>query len=191
MTHQTLPLPLTPVLETARLILRPLEARDTDAVQRIFPQWELVRWLHAGVPWPYPADGAATNMAQCLAQRAQNARFYWAITLKGGDDALVGRIDLWPFDGVVRDTRGFWLDPALWGQGLMTEAAEAVTAYAFETLGWPELYLTNAVENRASGRVKEKQGAELIAIEPRDYVSGPGQSQIWRLTRDAWLARRG
>ncbi len=191
MTDQTyLPLPPTPVLETARLILRPLEARDTEAVQRIFPQWELVRWLHAGVPWPYPADGAATNMDQCLAQRAQNARFFWAITLRGGDDALVGRIDLWPFDGVVRDTRGFWLDPALWGQGLMTEAADAVTAYAFETLGWPELYLTNAVENVGSGRVKEKQGAELIAVEPRDYVGGNGPSQIWRLTRAAWMARR-
>lgn len=191
MTDQTfLPLPPTPVLETARLILRPLAARDTEAVQRIFPQWELVRWLHAGVPWPYPADGAATNMAQCLAQRALNARFFWAITLKGGDDALVGRIDLWPFDGLVRDTRGFWLDPALWGQGLMTEAADAVTAYAFETLGWPELYLTNAVENVRSGRVKEKQGAELIAVEPRDYVGGKGESQIWRLTRAAWLARR-
>lgn len=192
MTDPTyLPLPPTPVLETARLILRPLEARDTEAVQRIFPQWEVVRWLHAGVPWPYPADGAATNMAQCLAQRARGEKFYWAITRKAaGDDALVGRIDLWPFDGVVRDTRGFWLDPALWGQGLMTEAAEAVTAYAFETLGWPELYLTNAVENLASGRVKEKQGAELIAVEPRDYVGGRGESQVWRLTRAAWLTRR-
>jgi RimJ/RimL family protein N-acetyltransferase len=184
------PLPPTPVLETARLILRPLAPRDVPAVQRIFPQWEVVRWLHAGIPWPYPEEGAATNMAQCLEQRAKGEKFFWAITLKGGDDTLVGRIDLWPFDGKTRDTRGFWLDPALHGQGLMTEAADAVTGYAFEVLAWPFLYLTNAVENRASGRVKEKQGAELIAVEPRDYVSGPGPSQVWRLDREAWLARR-
>lgn len=183
-------LPPTPVLETARLILRPLEARDTAAVQRIFPQWELVRWLHAGIPWPYPEDGAATNMAQCLERRAKNERFFWAITLKGGDDALVGRIDLWPFDGQVRDTRGFWLDPELWGQGLMTEAADAVTDYAFRDLGWPVLYLTNALANRGSARVKEKQGAELIDVESRAYVSGPSEGQVWRLTREAWLARR-
>jgi len=183
------PLPPTPVLETARLILRPYEARDIPAVQRIFPQWDLVRWLHAGIPWPYPDDGAATNMAECLARRAKGERFFWAVTLKGSDD-LVGRIDLWPFDGKVRDMRGFWLDPALHGQGLMTEAAEAVTAYAFEVLGWPFLYLTNAVANRASARVKEKQGAELVAVEQRDYVSGPAEGQIWRLDRDAWLARR-
>jgi RimJ/RimL family protein N-acetyltransferase len=184
------PLPPTPVLETARLILRPIEARDIPAVQRIFPQWQVARWLHAGVPWPYPDDGAATNMAQCLEQRAKGERAFWALTLKGGDDTLVGRIDLWPFDGEKRDMRGFWLDPALHGQGLMTEAAEAVTGYAFDVLDWPFLYLTNAAANRASGRVKEKQGAQLIAVEPRDYVSGPGEGQVWRLDRDAWRARR-
>ena len=115
------PLPPTPVLETARLILRPYAERDVDAVQRIFPQWEVVRWLHAGVPWPYPDDGAATNMADSLVKRARGERFYWAITLKG-DDTLRGRIDLWPFDGETRDMRGFWLDPDLHGQGLMSEA---------------------------------------------------------------------
>ena len=184
-----IPLPPTPVLETARLILRPYAPYDAEAVQRIFPQWEVVRWLHAGIPWPYPDDGAEANMAECLDKIARGERHYWAITLKG-DDTLRGRIDLWPYDGKTRDMRGFWLDPALHGQGLMTEAAEAVTAYAFQVLGWPFLYLTNAVANRPSGRVKEKQGAELIAIEPRDYVSGPGESQVWRLDRDAWLARQ-
>jgi len=187
--NEFIPLPSTPTLETARLILRPLEAGDIPAIQRIFAQWEVVRWLHATVPWPYPDDGAATNMAQCLEKRAKGEQFYWAITLKGSDE-LRGRIDLWPFDGQKLDMRGFWLDPELHGQGLMTEAAEAVTGYAFEALGWPLLYLNNATENRASGRIKEKQGAELIATEPFAYVSGPGERQVWRLMREAWLARR-
>jgi RimJ/RimL family protein N-acetyltransferase len=178
------------VLETARLILRPLEERDVPAIQRIFPQWEVVRWLHAGIPWPYPDDGAATNMAECLAQRARGEKFFWAITLKGCDE-LRGRIDLWAFDGQKRDMRGFWLDPALHGQGLMMEAAEAVTGYAFRELGWPFLYLTNCVDNRASGRIKQKQGAELIGTEPAAFVSGASERQVWLLTREAWLARNG
>jgi RimJ/RimL family protein N-acetyltransferase len=186
-----IPLPATPVLETARLILRPIEARDVPAVQRLFPQWEVVRWLHAGIPWPYPDDGAATNMVGCLAELERREKFHWAITLRGGDDQLRGRIDLWPYSPEKRDMRGFWLDPALHGRGLMTEAAEVVTGFAFRELGWPFLYLNNAVENRASGRIKEKQGAELIAIEPCAYVSGPGERQVWRLTREAWLARSG
>ena len=184
------PLPPTPTLETARLILRPLEARDVPAIQRIFPQWELVKYLNAMIPWPYPDDGAATNMAQCLEQRAKGEKFFWAITLKGGDDELRGRIDMWPGDGESRDSRGFWLDPELWGRGLMLEAAEAVTGYAFEVLGWPELWLTNAQSNVGSHRIKEKQGAELVDVSPNRYVSGEDLRETWRLTREAWLARR-
>ena len=185
----TIPLPPTPVLETARLILRPLELRDAPAIQRVFPQWEVVKHLHAGIPWPYPDDGAATNTAMSLETRAKGEKFYWVITLKGGDDEARGRIDLWPDDGQVQDMRGFWLDPELQGRGLMTEAAEAVTRYAFEVLGWPQLYLTNSVDNHASGRIKEKQGAQRLRVEPKDFVSGPGERQVWILTRDAWFAR--
>ena len=186
----TIPLPPTPVLETERLILRPLAERDTPAIQRIFPQWEVVKHLYALVPWPYPEDGATTNMAQCLQDRAKGLKFYWAITLKGSDE-LRGRIDLWAFDPERRDSRGFWLDPLLHRQGLMTEAANAVTDYAFRTLGYPYLYLTNSTANRASARVKEKQGAIPAYVEPRAFVAGPGEVQVWLLTREAWLAREG
>jgi RimJ/RimL family protein N-acetyltransferase len=185
-----IPLPPTPVLETARLILRPLDERDVPAIQRIFPQWEVVQWLGPAVPWPYPEDGAATNMADCLAQRARGEKFFWAITLKGADE-LRGRIDLWPFDGERRDMRGFWLDPVLHGQGLMTEAAQAVTRYAFEVLEWPCLYLTNAAANRGSHRVKEKQGAVELDRQPFSYVGGDSERVTWLLTREAWLARNG
>ena len=185
MTPATIPLPSTPTLVTERLILRPLRADDAPAIQQLFPQWEVVRWLTSGIPWPYPPDGAAANMADSLAMRARGERFFWAITLKGSDD-LRGRIDLWPALSGERDMRGFWLDPVLHGRGLMTEAASAVTDYAFDVLAWPELYLTNAVENRASARVKEKQGAVEIDRVKASYVSGPGERQIWLLTREAW-----
>lgn len=188
--EMTEPLPPTPVLETARLILRPLEARDAPAVQRIFPQWEVVKHLLAKVPWPYPDDGAATNMAECLEKRARGEQLFWAITLKAGDDELVGRIDLRPDSG-DHEMRGFWLDPALRGQGLMTEAAEAVTAYAFAELGWPELWVTNAASNRGSHRIKEKQGFELVEVRRDLFVSGEDDKEIWRLTRKAWMERWG
>jgi [ribosomal protein S5]-alanine N-acetyltransferase len=187
----TIPLPPTPVLETARLILRPIEMRDAPAIQRLFPQWEVLKHLHAGLPWPYPDDGAATNTAEALEDLARGKKFHWVITLKGGAGEARGRIDLWPYDGQLQDMRGFWLDPDLHGQGLMTEAAEAVTRYAFEVLEWPCLYLTNPTQNHASGRIKEKQGAERLRVEPKDFMSGQGERQVWILTREAWLARQG
>jgi ribosomal-protein-alanine N-acetyltransferase len=185
------PLPPTPVLTTERLVLRPLELRDAPAVQRWFPDPEVVKYLHAGLPWPYPEDGALTNARECLEKRARGEKFFWVLTEKGGDDAAIGRIDLWPFDGELRDMRGFWLARPWWGRGLMTEAAEAVTGYAFEVLEWPFLYLNNAAENIGSHRVKAKQGAELIDRRPHPFMSGEYLRETWLLTREAWLARRG
>jgi hypothetical protein len=49
--------------------------------------------------------------------------------------------------------------------------------------------LAPILANRASARVKEKQGAIEIAREPFAYVSGEDQRQIWLLTREAWLVR--
>jgi ribosomal-protein-alanine N-acetyltransferase len=187
--HLRMPEP-TPVLQTPRLTLRPIRQSDAPAIQRHFPHWQVVKYLHAHIPWPYPQDGAATNMVQTLAELEARQKHHWAITLKDGDDEMVGRIDLWADDGVSRDMRGFWLAHAYWGRGLMTEAAERVTEYAFVTLGWPHLWLNNAEANGASHRVKEKQGARIVDRTPRAYVSGPGVAVIWLLTREAWLARR-
>jgi RimJ/RimL family protein N-acetyltransferase len=184
-----LPLPPTPTLETERLVLRPLRLEDAPAIQRHFPNWQVVRNLLAKVPWPYPPDGAETNTRESLEKRARGEQFFWVLTLKGADDEAIGRIDLRP-DAGDHEMRGFWLAHEHWGRGLMTEAAEAVTAYAFEVLAWPHIWVTNAATNAGSHRIKEKQGFELIEVVPGEFVEGPRPKEVWRLTREAWLARR-
>jgi [ribosomal protein S5]-alanine N-acetyltransferase len=41
---------------TGRLLLRPLQLADAEQTRRLFPQWEIVKFLNSKVPWPYPAD---------------------------------------------------------------------------------------------------------------------------------------
>jgi RimJ/RimL family protein N-acetyltransferase len=189
-TPEHLRMPPTPVLETERLILRPVREGDVPVMQRKFPRWEIVRYLHAEVPWPYPDDGAASHYATTVRNSAALRQSFWAITLKGGDDELIGLINVWADDGVKRDQRGFWLDLEHWGRGLMTEAANRVTDYALIELSWPHLWLSNAAANLASHRVKEKQGATIFERTPRAYVYGQGTKVTWLLTREAWLAHR-
>ena len=87
--------------------------------------------------------------------------------------------------------RGLWLDPDFQGRGLMTEAADRVTRYAFQDLDWPHLWVGNAERNRASARVKEKQGAHpLIGSKPFRFVEGASRRMVWLIEREAWLARR-
>ena len=54
-----MPLPISP-LETSRLLLRPLCLDDAEQIQDIFPHWEVVQYMAATIPWPYPSDGALT-----------------------------------------------------------------------------------------------------------------------------------
>lgn len=189
MTILPKPLPPTPVLETKRLLLRPLVPADAPVIQRRFPHWEIVRYLNPRVPWPYPADGAIRFIQICQGEMARGEKHHWAIRLKDEPGELIGSINLWPDDGQSRDMRGFWLDPEFQGRGLMTEAADRVTDYAFHDLDWPHLWVSNAEPNRASARVKERQGARLVGFEPFRSVSGDGRRMVWLIEKEAWLAR--
>jgi ribosomal-protein-alanine N-acetyltransferase len=51
---------MIPDLETLRLILKPLEIADSGQIQSLFADWEILRYLTASIPWPYPPDGAYT-----------------------------------------------------------------------------------------------------------------------------------
>jgi len=183
-------MPPTPVLQTPRLILRPVRSKDAPVIQRRFPRWEVVRWLDARIPWPYPGDGAATYVAACLEEMAVGEKSHWAIIPKSGPADLIGTIELWPDDGISRSQRGFWLDPAFRGKGLMTEAVERVTQYAFCDLGWPHLWLTNAQDNHPSRRIKERQGARLVDLIIGEHVGGRGPQMVWLLTQTDWTARQ-
>ena len=183
-------MPPTPVLHTLRLVLRPVRAKDAPVIQKRFAQWEVVRWLDAKVPWPYPADGAASFVAACVAEMARGEKSHWAIVPRKGPADLIGVVSLWPDDGVTHDQRGFWLDPAWQRQGLMTEAANRVTDYAFRQLGWPCLWLSNAQDNQASRRIKEKQGARLVDMMIGRYVGGETSRMVWLLEREDWVERR-
>lgn len=183
-------MPSTPVLQTPRLVLRPLRSKDAPVIQKRFAQWEVVRWLDAKVPWPYPADGAATFVATCLEEMAKGEKSHWAIVPRKGPADLIGVVSLWPDDGETRDQRGFWLDPTFQGQGLMTEAADRATDYAFRKLGWPCLWLSNAQDNHASRRIKEKQGARLVDMMIGRYVGGEATRMVWLLEREDWIGHQ-
>lgn len=183
-------LPATPLLETASLWLKPLAMRDAPAIQRRFPRWEIVQYLSAGVPWPYPPDGAQMFLHASLADMAAGTHSKWGIWLKGGPDELIGIIEIWIPDETTRDSRGFWLDPDFQGRGLMTQAADRVVDYAFDELGWPFLWLGNAKANVASARVKERQGAVLIDEVPFMSVGGACNRQVWLLEATHWFERR-
>lgn len=179
-------MPSIPSLETKRLFLRPLELRDAPQIQAIFPRWEIVKYLTGKVPWPYPPDGAETycrEMALPAMQRGES--WHWTLRRKIAPEKLIGVISLMKNEN---ENRGFWLDPEWQGQGLMSEACEAVMDFWFDVLGSPRLRVPKAVANESSRKISRRQGMRVLRAEERDYVSGRLPSEIWEITAEEWRA---
>lgn len=174
-----------PTLYTERLILRPLTLADAEGIQQAFPHWEVVRYLNALVPWPYPADGARTYLEKvALPAIARGEEWHWSIRLKSAPDQLIGNVSLMD---EVDNNRGFWLEPQWQGQGLMAEASAAVTEYWFRVLERPLMRVPKAAPNVASRRISERTGMRLIRSDEGQFVEGNFPRDIWEMTREEWL----
>lgn len=180
--------PTIPIIETPRLLLRPLELADAPAIQSQFPRWEIVRFMAAHIPWPYPADGALSFIRDRALPAMEDGReWHWSIRPKEQAATLIGVISLMLKDD---DNRGFWLSSDWQGKGLMTEASAAVTDFWFDELGQKVLRVPKVVGNRGSRRLSERTGMKVVWTGEREYVSGSALAEIWEITAEEWRVQR-
>jgi len=180
----------TPVIQTARLVLRPIRADDVPRVQAEFGRWSIIKNMTKGVPWPYPPDGAKFWFEQIVQKAyAKKTESLWAITRREHTDRLIGVISIREDTGDGH--RGFWLAESEWGNGFMTEAVTALNDWVFEHTPLTEIVVYNVASNEASRRVKQKTGAEYLQTVIQDYHSGECESEVWRVDKQDWLERRG
>jgi RimJ/RimL family protein N-acetyltransferase len=179
---------MIPTLETPRLVLRPMEVGDAEQIQPLFDDWEIVKYLNALVPWPYPPDGARRWLeSAAIPAMERGESWHWTLRLKTDATRVIGAI------GLTRggeDNRGFWIGRPWQGRGLMTEAVIAVTDYWFHDLGFSLLRVPKALANLPSRRISEKTGMRCVASFERDYVSGRLPAQLWEITAEEWRAYR-
>lgn len=175
-------------LETARLLLEPLQLTDAEQGQRIFPHWKIVRYLNNRVAWPYPADGVhAYYRDVALPAIERGDEWHWTLRMKAASKEMIGCITLMKRE---ENNRGFWIGIPWQGRGLITEACEAVTDYWFNELRFPVLQAPKAIANAASRRISAKTGMRVIRVMERDYVCGRLPTELWEITRSEWLSRK-
>ncbi|WP_121554034.1 GNAT family N-acetyltransferase [Gibbsiella quercinecans] len=179
----------TPVIETTRMFLKPLASEDAAQIQRIFPRWEIVRYLTASVPWPYPDDAAQNYVDNvALAVSREGKGWFWTLRRKAEADVLMGVICLMD---TPDNNRGFWLAPEWQGQGYMAEACHAVTDYWFNVLDRDLLRVPKAVVNDRSKKVSQRNGMRLVRLQKGEYVAGVLDTELWEITREEWNQRHG
>lgn len=155
----------TVILETERLIMRPLRISDASRLQSLLNDKELASNTRS-IPFPYPEGEAERWIASQLALSPESA-FVTAILRKpeSGSDAdsievgeLIGGAGLAIDEEQHRAELGYWLGRPFWGDGLCTEAVRRILDHGFQTIGLNRIYAEHLVRNPASGRVLEKVG---------------------------------
>lgn len=177
------------VLATARLRLRPLEDDDVDDLWPFVSDPELPRMMS----WTAHTDRSQTlafvHWARDAWARGSDAT--WAIEVDGRAMGVISLDDIryemraWRID---RAELGYWIAPPLHGQGLMTEAAQAVMRCGFETLALHKITVHCIAENAGSRRVIEKLGFRPIGrLEDHVWRDGRWWSVLgYELTSGEW-----
>lgn len=175
-------------LETARLILKPLELADASHTQRLFAHWEVLRFLTEKVPWPYPEDGALSYYRDiALPAIARGDEWHSSIRLKTDPHELIGCASLSKGE---EENRGFWLGLSWQNQGFMSEVADVITDFWFNELGFSVMRVSKAVANTASRRISAKNGMRIVAVDERNYVAGRFAAEVRETTAEEWQIHR-
>ncbi len=148
-------------LETPRLLLRPMEATDLDALLCIFADPKVMACFDA-VPFQRP------DMLGWLQRNLDHQlEFGYGLfsVIRKADAMLIGDCGLerMVVDQVVVAELGYDFRSDTWHNGYATESAGAVRDYAFQVLRLPQLISLIRMGNNASRRVAEKVGMRHVA----------------------------
>ncbi|MBO7582603.1 MAG: GNAT family N-acetyltransferase [Treponema sp.] len=155
-----------PVLETERLILRPLTMDDLDAVFK----WAGDPRVNKYMIYPlYKNKEEGIEWLKSLYQDDDKKDFGFVFKETG---ELIGSGGIY-----YHPERGLWsigynLAYDYWNRGFTTEAMEKIIEWGRQELGVKEVAATFAVENVGSRRVMEKLG--MTFLEDHDYTKLDG-----------------
>jgi RimJ/RimL family protein N-acetyltransferase len=167
-----------PVLETARLRLRPFVHDDVDTLLMHWRNEDVRRWLWDGRE--VERDEVVDVVEESIGAFESGRAGFWVIERTGhgfagftGFRAMPDSTDLELYYG---------LDPAHWGAGLATEAARAAARYGFDVLGLDAIPILTDGPNEASVAVMKRLGATHVRTDPTGAF---GSTIVYVLHRSA------
>lgn len=174
---------LFPILQTKRLILKPINLDDAEAV------FEYAKHSKVGpnAGWKPHTDisESVKFIEYCIKKREFGQPGNYAIHHKE-DNKMIGTIEVHSFKGHKGEV-GFVLHPDYWNKGIMTEAAKMLIIYAFEILQLKRLSYNHFMFNDRSKRVCEKLGFKFEGVLRKKFMMYDGtyiDEAVYSLTDD-------
>ena len=145
-----------PVLETDRLLLRPLSVRDAGDIYSWASDPEVARY----VLWT-PHGSVSDTRSYLRSMRSLYRRGLpssWAVVLRS-TGRVIGTIGfMWYSEANCSAEVGYSFSREYWNRGYATEALRSVLSSAFSMLPLNRVEAQHDIRNPASGRVMEKCG---------------------------------
>ena len=172
------------VIETPRLLLRPLRLEDFDGWAECSADPDMTTYL--GGPQPRPVAWRAF-MAMAGSWSLRGFAMFSLVERSTG--RWVGRVGPWCPDGWPGNEIGWGLARVAQGKGYAYEAAAAAADWAFATLGWTDMIHCIDSSNLRSEALALRLGSTRLR---RTVLPPPSSHEItvWGQTRAQWDAGR-
>ncbi|MFF5716069.1 GNAT family N-acetyltransferase [Streptomyces buecherae] len=147
------------ILSTPRLVLRPFEASDVDAVFAACQDPDIPRWTN--VPSPYLREHAQNFVTEMAPNGWRDNTSYSLAVVTKDDGVLVGAMGLVRLElaGPERQAEiGYWTVKEHRGRGYTVEAARRMIDWAFGELGVERVEWYAEVGNEGSWAVARSLG---------------------------------
>ncbi len=180
-------------LRTRRLLLRPYDDGDVQALHDIHRREDVTRFL-LWAPRTLSDVRAMVERRKPLTRLERDGDGILLVVLLAPDGPLVGDVDLQLLSVEHRQGEiGYVLHPAHHGRGYATEAAEALLRVGFETYDLHRIVGKIDARNEASGRVLERLGMRReAAFRENEFVKGEWTTEVvYAILADEWRARSG
>lgn len=141
------------MLETERLILRPLDETDFEAVFKMRGDAEVMRFIRE----PQNRE-ESINWINLVSSRWATERIGFCAMIEKSSNEFVGWCGIWKLKETGELEVGYAVAKNAWGKNFAAEAAAAFLNYAFENLETEKIVAVARPENAPSRRVMEKLG---------------------------------
>lgn len=188
------PLPYTPQypLHTERLDLRPIRPDDAQDLHAYRSLPEVCRYLYSEPLDEAAAQAYAAARAQRAALRTEGDVLQLAVVVRASG-LLIGDVTFVLTSVRHRQGRiGYVFHPGHGGRGYATEAARALLALGFDTLGLHRVQAELDGRNTASARLLERLGMRREGhLRENEYLDGTWSDEVvYGLLAREWRAAR-
>jgi len=178
------------MIETKRLILRQIVASDAEEI------FAFSRGPETGRDAGWKPHETLEETKQIMQEIFLEQESVFGMVLKE-TGVMIGSVGL--IDDPLRENDsvrmlGYALGEAFWGQGFMTEAADAVVTYGFEEMHLDLISATCYPFNVRSRRVLEKLGFRYegtLALAEKRYDEKVLDKDCFSVLREGYFQKRG